>query len=120
MFKVGKKRRMEVGGMEMYREERGGEEYNRNAAWRRTGHIYLFSVLLSLTQHNLKSLQLCPLMLSQPAVGQAPETLLSQPKHSTTISFTAHILTRTPHETFSVKITYCTTMLSFIWKNIQI
>ena len=78
-----KRGRMEVKGMEMYREERGGEECNRKVAWRRTGHIYLFSVLLSLTQHNLKSLQLCPLTLSQHAVGQAPETLLSQ--HSTTI-----------------------------------
>lgn len=70
---------VESGRKEKKRRGRGKqEEYNRKAARRRTeGHIYLLSELLSLTQHNLKSLQLCPLMLTQPAVGWAPGTLLS-------------------------------------------
>ncbi len=65
------------------------EKYNRKPACRRTQeHSYFVSELHSLTQHNLTSLLLCALLLTQLAVGWAPGTIVSQLEHSMTISFT--------------------------------
>lgn len=98
------------------------EKYNRKVARRRTeGHIYLLLQLLSLTQHNLKSLyimQLHILLLTQPVVGWAPGTLLSQLKHSRTMSFTTPSLAGAMHHLkrfYHMKTFLCHTAAQYLF-----